>query len=222
MSERGKKSRGFTIVELLVVVAILSVLVGLVTAAVGGSLRNGRAKRSEAMCRVLQQAIAMYYTKVGEWPPAIEAKANNMTGDSDSYTFSAEETDQIIREIVKKSTGSGATMALLDASALYVANAGSLRNNGEGCYDNHGDKSRTSYCGNQGCVSGMDFTQAVKTGAKGKQGGGGGISINNMAFGYQATRSGKFSRYWVTYNSKTDSVTVSRQNPKKSYPDDWN
>ena len=213
------RRRGFTIVELLVVIAIIGVLLGIVSVAISGSLKNGRAKRATAMCNVLQQSIAMYYTKVGKWPDAIEAKANNMTGDEDTYVFSASETDQIFREIVKKSTGSGATMTLVDASALFVADANKLRNNSEGCYDNHSDNSLKTFCGNQHCVNGTDFSRACKRGEKGY------IPLNNMAFGYAATGTGKFSRFWISYNSKTDSVKVTRKNPKYDakgqYPRDW-
>ena len=204
----------FTIVELLIVIAILGILLGLVSVAIGGSLRNGRAKRAEAMCRILQQSIAMYYTKVGEWPSAIESKANSMPGNSDTYVFTPDEADQIFQEIVKKSTGSGATMSLVDASALFVADKSRLKMNGEGCYDNHSGKSLDSYCGDQGCANGTDFSRACKQGK-------GHIPLSSMAFGYQATKSGKFSRFWISYNSRTDSVTVSRKNPKKSYPTDW-
>ena len=206
--------RGFTIVELLIVIAIIGVLVSLVSVAVGGSLRNGRTKRAEAMCRVLQQSITMYYTKTGQWPKAIESKADNMSGDKDTYTFTGAEADQIFQEIVKKSTGSGATMALVDASALFVADANRLKNGGDGCYDNHNDKSKTSYCGDQHCVKGTDFTRASKQGK-------GHIPLTSMAFGYQATKSGNFCRFWITYNGKTDTVTVSRKNPGKTYPSDW-
>lgn len=208
------KRRGFTIVELLVVIAIIGVLLGLVTVAVGGALRNGRTKRATAMCNVLQQAIAMYYTKTGTWPKAIETRANNMTGDKDTYTFTPSETDAIFQEIVRKSTGSGATMALVDASGLFVADANRLRNNKEGCYDNHGEPSLSSYCGNQHCIGGVDFSSAVKSGRDH-------IALNNMAFGYQATATSRFSRFWITYNSRTDSVSVSRKNPNKKYPQDW-
>lgn len=207
--------RGFTIVELLLVIAITGILLGIVSVAISGSVRNGRTKRAVAMCNVLQQAIAMYYTKVGEWPKDIESKANNMPGDKESYTFNPDETDRIFQEIVRKSTGSGATMALVDASALFVADSKKLKNSGEGCYDNHGDNSLTSFCGNQHCVNGTDFSRASKSGK-------GHIPLSQMAFGYQSTRNNKFSRFWITYNSKTDTVTVSRKNPEKVYPRDWN
>ena len=205
---------GFTIVELLIVIAIISVLVTLVSVAVGGSLRNGRTKRAAAMCNVLQQSIAMYYTKTGRWPKAIESMADKMPGDKDTYTFTGDEADQIFQEIVKLSTGSGATMALVDASALFVADANKLKNGHEGCYDNHKDRSKTSFCGDQHCVNGTDFSRACKAGK-------GHIPLTSMAFGYQATKSGNFCRFWITYNGKTDTVTVSRKNPGKAYPTDW-
>ena len=53
--------KGFTIVELLVVVAIIGILLGIVSTATIGSIRNGRTKRAEAMCSVLSQAISSYY-----------------------------------------------------------------------------------------------------------------------------------------------------------------
>jgi len=211
-----KIRRGFTIVELLVVVAIISILLGIVSVAARGAMRNGRAKRADAMGRVLQQSIAAYYAKMGKWPDAIESKAGN-TGDSANYTLTGSEADAVFREIVKKSTGSSVSMPLVDASALFVADSGKLKKSGEGCYDSHGDSSLKTFCGNQHCVNGVDFSVATK---KGKSH----ISINNMAFGYPAVKSGKFSRYWITYNSRTDSVTVSRKNGKynsEDYPKDW-
>lgn len=205
--------RGFTIVELLVVVAIIGILLGIVSVAANGAIRNGRAKRATAMCNVLQQAIATYYAQKGEWPSKIETQSKSM-GNETTHTFSGQDADAIFQELVKASVGSSATMPVVDASALFVAKANQLKNNKEGCYDNHGDKALKTFCGDKKCINGVDFTIASK---KGK----GHIPISNMAFGYQASRSGKFSRFWITYNVRTDSVTVSRQRPGYEYPNDW-
>lgn len=198
--------RGFTIVELLVVIAIIGILLGLVTMAANGAIKNARSKRASAMRTVLQQAIGAYYAQVGEWPEAIKSQADHMGG-KETYVFSPTETDAIFQQIVKSSVGASATMHLLDANGLFVADAGKLKNGGKGCFDNHGDDSKRSFCGNQHCIGGVDFSEAVKKGSKRK------LSVSSMAFGYQGEENGKFCRYWVTYNARTDSVSVSTTHP---------
>ena len=196
------------------VIAIIGILVGIVSSATIGVVRNGRAKRADAMCSVLNQAIASYYAQKGQWPDAIEKYARNM-GDKETVTLSPDDADGVFQEIVKKSVGSGATMHLVDAHALFVVNKSRLKNGGEGCYDNHGDSAFDSYCGGKGCTTGQDFSSATRAGAKTK------IPVASMAFGYQGTKEGKFCRFWITYNGRTDSVSVSRKNPAKTYPEDW-
>lgn len=204
------RKKAFTLIELMMVVAVISVLIGIVSVAASGAIRNARGKRADAMRVALEQAIAAYYAQEGKWPKEIESKAESM--DEDTYTFTGSEADSILRQVVGKAFGKGGgrRSVLVDASALFVANSSRLGNNGEGCYDNHANRRNTkTFCGDQKCIMGMDFLLAVNRNGKDY------IPFSNMAFGYQGTEEGKFRRFWITYNGKTDSVTVSKENPNK-------
>lgn len=199
-----KARKGFTIVELLVVIGVLAVLMTIIVVAANGVQKAGREKRASAMCSALEQAIAAYYAQEGKWPAAIESKTSSMT--DETYTFDASATDEIFREIVGKAygKGGGARSMLVDSSALFVARTSNLKNGGKGCHDNHSDRTKPDYCGNQGCVGGVDFSEAVKKGGRNH------IPLSQMSFGYAGKEYGRFCRFRITYNGKTDSVTVSK------------
>ena len=90
--------KGFTIVELLVVIGVLAVLMTIVVVAASGVQKGGREKRASAMRSALEQAIAAYYAQEGKWPAAIENQTSSMT--DEKYTFDASATDAIFRETV--------------------------------------------------------------------------------------------------------------------------
>ena len=154
--------RGFTIVELLVVIAVIGILGGIVTSATVGAIKNARGNRRDAMRVALEQAIATYYAQEGKWPDAIESKIRSGL-DEDTYTFSPSECDEIFRQVVGKGFGkSGRKSVLVDATALFVARSSQLGNGGEGCFDNHSNRKKSStYCGNKNCIGGVDFSTAV-------------------------------------------------------------
>ena len=119
--------RGFTIVELLVVIAVLGILATIVTNAAASAIRNGRAKRAGTMATALELAISTYYAQEGKWPDAIEKKATGNKVDDEYYIFSSEETDSIFSDVVGKGFGKkGKKSVLIDATGLFVANRNKL------------------------------------------------------------------------------------------------
>ena len=191
-----KARSAFTIVELLVVVAIIGVLLGIVTTIATGSMKSARGRRADAMRTALEQAISTYYAQEGKWPSPIETVASSASSSTNLLT--ATQADAVFAEIVEKSSGANASRPLIDVSALFVARKGSV--DGDGCFDNHSDKSEKNYCGNKRCINGMDFSLAVSKG----------VSPSEMTVGWQGVEHGRFRRYWITYNAKSDSVTVSK------------
>lgn len=201
--------RGFTLVEMLIVIAVIGVLGGIITTAAVGAIKNGRSKRADAMCVALEQGIAAYYAQEGKWPDRIESAASNM--DSDTYTFNPDETDEIFQDVVGCGFGKGHAKhkaMLVDATALFVCDRTSVGNDRRGCYDNHTNKKSTAtYCAGKGCRNGIDFAEATRKGGKVH------IPFSQMAFGFQGPENGKFCRFWITYNGQSDSVKVSRRGP---------
>ena len=201
--------KGFTLVEMLVVIAVIGILGGIVTTAALGALKNGRTKRADAMCAALEQAISAYYAQEGQWPDAIEKKSSSM--DEATYTFKPDEADSIFQDVVGCGFGKGHAThkaMLVDATALFVCDKSSVGNSGRGCYDNHSNaKKRETFCAGRGCRNGIDFAEATR------KGGGHHLPFSQMAFGFQGPENGKFCRFWITYNGQSDSVKVSRRGP---------
>lgn len=181
--------RGFTIVELLAVVGIIAILATIVVITSVGSIHEARAHRANAMAVALQHAISTYYAQVGKWPDAIENKISNST--DDILEFSASDTDKILQQVVGKGFGkSGTRSMLIDASSLLVANKSKLGSAGEKR------------------IPAVEFTVAANRNSEHC------INFNNMAFGFQDPDTGHFKRYWVTYDTKTDSVQVLQEKPE--------
>ena len=173
--------KGFTIIELLMVIAIIAVLATIVTTASVATLRSSRAKRREAMRISLEAAIATYHAQDAseKWPSAIESLAQS----GDSGVLSESQAQDVFREIVRKSIGaSGAKNPLIDPGGLFVAASGAV----------------------DGKSSGVGFADALHGGSHRRK-----IGVSQMEFGYQGRKSGRFRRFNVIYHAETDSVKVS-------------
>ena len=176
-----KKSirKGFTIVEMLMVMGINAVLLGLVSTAAMTAIRHARDRKAAACQQILQAGIATYRSQMGEWPGVIKSWSENGMPNSDrNRELTQTEYDAVISAVVKESVNQSGT-PMMDVTGLIVAPKGS---NGSW---------------------GIEFREAVKK----QKRHGGTIKLADMAFGYQPTGGG-FRRFKISYNADSDSVTV--------------
>ncbi len=66
--QRPVLTRGFTLIEMLVVLVILSLLAGLVLPRLMGRTEEARRQTTEVQMRVLENALALYYADNGVYP----------------------------------------------------------------------------------------------------------------------------------------------------------
>ena len=177
--------RGFTIVELMVVVAVISVLMTIVTTASMNAIRSSRERRRDAMRTAFQAAIASFQAAndQGDWPGELKSASER----GKTVVLSEESAQNVFRIIVQKSTGeSGSPLPLLDPHALFVAPNGAI----------------------DGKSSGMSYDEARHGDAHRRRK----IPVSQMVFGYQLKDTGKFHRFNIIYHAATDSVEVSTDN----------
>lgn len=215
-----KKIRnGFTIVEMLVVIAVIAILAGAITVGVNGMFYKSRLGRAKAMRALLQSGLETYYAQTGEWPKRIQSLAEGKGVKQDAILLSDDDADDCFREIVKVSVGPNAK-PVMDASGLFVA-----QRVNEGCTDihrawdeavRHGIVSRSDRKCNGRCMRGRDFSEATKKGAADR------IKLASMNFGYQGPNNGRFCRFRLYYYPKSDTVKVELQKANQysheSYP----
>jgi prepilin-type N-terminal cleavage/methylation domain-containing protein len=82
---RGQNGqRGFTILELLVVIAIIAILFSLLFVALSKAQESTRRTKAKAQVKMLEKAFVAYHDEYGEWPRGMTSYDNqpegNLTG----------------------------------------------------------------------------------------------------------------------------------------------
>ena len=204
-----RKRAAFTIVEMLVVIAIIAILAGAITMGVNGMFYKSRFSRAIAMRNALQSGLETYYARMGKWPGPLDSISKD--GSKKNEIELEDKADLCFREIVRESVKANAN-PVLDPTGLFVTEK--LDHADDGCTDVHGNwndflnhvfgkNSNTKYkkC-NGKCKRGYNFQEVTNKGAKHK------IKVPQMNFGYAGPNHGRFCKFRLFYYPKSDTVRV--------------
>lgn len=186
MSAVKRVRRGFTLLELMVVVSIIAILVSIVMTATAGALKYSRETRTSAICKCVKEGLEAYRFQKDEWPGSIQqgvdsqsnggnnTELNGQTINRNKYVAPANVVKEAIYEVVKESvTGN----PLMDVSGLYVS-----RDSGEPGHR----------------IQGTSFMEAVRVRH---------WRVGDMYYGYPESSTGYFRRLKIAIAADSAEVT---------------
>ena len=196
MNDKRMRGRGFTIVELMVVIAIISILMTLLFSGVRGAMSSARERRTSALCNAVQSGLAAYHAQYDEWPGRLGGyvKSDNVpdrpnkegpgnSHDPNKLVLEAAEVREMVKALVDEARKGN---PLVDVAGLYVSRS-------------PGEAQDKGY--------GMDFVTAVRGSSRSKKR----MTTSEMYFGYPDRDTGRFRRFKMVYSIPTDSLSVSTQ-----------
>jgi prepilin-type N-terminal cleavage/methylation domain-containing protein len=127
----NSKSKGFTLIELIIVIAILGILAGIAIPRFLDAQAAARGSRIVADLRTIDSAATIYYAKNGKYPDAITTATPATTDGFIGANLAAWPTPNIGTFIVMQVTGSEKTFKDVTA-ANYT-----LTSEGRAQYDGH-------------------------------------------------------------------------------------
>ncbi|MFQ5505175.1 MAG: prepilin-type N-terminal cleavage/methylation domain-containing protein [Planctomycetota bacterium] len=77
MANHSRNHRGFTLVEVVVVIAVVLLLTGIAVPMISGYVEDGKRVRAKAEANVISSAIASFYKDLAVWPTRNAAGTNN-------------------------------------------------------------------------------------------------------------------------------------------------
>ena len=197
-----RKKRGFTIVEMLMVIAVLAVLVGIVSTAATAVIRKSRVRKNEALRAALQTGIATYYQREGFWPPGKNGFIQKLTtnGLDSRYKGSGVQPinedgyDELMSFLVVNSLNASGNRVMDVSGFTAVRKSATAAKDRDGQPKCHGEEVKS-------------WVAKLRAGnARGSV-----PKASEMTFGYSNSEKGYFRRFIIYYNAQADSVTVGFQ-----------
>jgi len=108
--------RGFTILELLIVISIMALLATLATGAALKAMANGRKKKVDAMITALETGLSNYRARENKWPFELNGKLEN----DGCYWWRDKDNAYVFKDMLSSST------VYLDSSALLTSVKGRM------------------------------------------------------------------------------------------------
>lgn len=88
---KGMDEQGFTLIEVIVVIAVISVLAAILTPSIIKHIDDSRLAKAKGECQTMAAAITSFYKDLGEWPrgrndniTVLETRNGNMPGGNGS------------------------------------------------------------------------------------------------------------------------------------------
>lgn len=84
--KRITQSRGFTLIEMLIVISIITILGGLVLVAIGAARRTSKENATRAIIKQLEGALLRYETDFNDYPPS-DGDSQGLRGSENLWRF---------------------------------------------------------------------------------------------------------------------------------------
>lgn len=150
-----KKQKGFTIVELLIVIIVIAILATLVIMTFSGIQQKGRDAQRRTDIGAIQAAVTAFYTEKGYYPTA---------ADLNDATFRTNNTKGLDPEALRdpKQAASDANIGTADATATSTT-YGYVASGGASCTNTAASVDGTTTCSNFKITAHLESDNSIYT-----------------------------------------------------------